>query len=389
MVLFIIAAVLNMTILQVNLRRGHKFYFSGMLFGFCMARITTCIMRIVWANRQTSINIGIAATVFVAAGVVLLFAINTVFAQRILRAMHPKFGWSKTIKAVFTGLYVLIIVSLIMLITATVDSFFTLNMNVRRIDRDIQLYGQTYYTFLSFLPIPLVLISLAFPRKTRTDKFGSGRHRDKIWILLIASALLCLGAAFRTGTNYITPRPRSSPAWYHSKACFYLFNFTIEITVIYLYLLLRVDKRFHVPDGARGPGSYRREALKASPADSSVGLPTEPNPDNDDVLLASLSQAHVQDHDVEEGIAADSRASSSLTKASPESLNKASSESLDKPSSESLKKGSSESLNKASSESPKKASFESINKPSSESLKRASSESLKKASSIPDQKLQS
>ena len=307
-----------MTILQVNLRRGHKFYFSGMLFGFCMARITTCIMRIVWANRQTNINIGIAATIFVAAGVVLLFAINTVFAQRILRAMHPKFGWNKTIKAIFTGLYALIVISLIMLITATVDSFFTLNPNVHRIDRDIQLYGQTYYAFLSFLPIPMVLLSLAFPRKTRTDKFGSGRHRNKIWILLVASALLCLGAAFRTGTNYITPRPRNNPAWYHSKACFYIFNFTVEILVIYLYLLLRVDKRFHVPDGARGPGSYGREAaaLKALPADGDAGMPSQASPDNDDILLASLSEAHIPDQDVERGIAADSRASfESLAKA--------------------------------------------------------------------------
>ena len=88
---------------------------------------------------------------------------------------------------------------------------------------------------------------------------------------------------------------------------------------MYLYLLLRVDKRFHVPDGARGPGSYGREAaaLKASSADSGVRLPSQSNPDNDDILLASLSEAHIPDHDVEGGIAADSRASfESLAKAS-------------------------------------------------------------------------
>ena len=271
-------------------------------FNICTLRFYICTLTLLYVYTIDSIRvhsrnryIAIAANVFVAAGVVLLFAINTVFAQRILRAMHPKFEWNRIVKAIFTCLYVLIVISLVMLITVTVDSFFTLNTNVRRIDRDIQLYGQMYYAFLSFLPIPMVLISLAFPRKTQTDKFGSGRHRQKIWILLIASALLCLGAAFRTGTNYITPRPRASPAWYHSKACFYIFNFTVEIIVIYLYLLLRVDKRFHVPDGARGPGSYGRDAatLKASPIDSGVGLPTEANPDNDDALLASLSQAHV------------------------------------------------------------------------------------------------
>ena len=39
-------AVANMTILQLNNRRGHKFLFSGMLFGFSMSRIMTCIIRI-------------------------------------------------------------------------------------------------------------------------------------------------------------------------------------------------------------------------------------------------------------------------------------------------------------------------------------------------------
>ena len=300
-----------MTILQVNLRRGHKFYFSGMLFGFCMARTVTCIMRIVWANRQTNVNIGIAATIFVAAGVVLLFAINTVFAQRILRAMHPRVGWHSAIRAVFIGLYSLIVISLIMLITATVDSFFTLNKNTKRIDRDIQLYGQTYYAFLSFLPIPMVLLSLLFPRATRTDKFGSGRHRNKLWILLFSSTLLCLGASFRTGTNYLSPRPRSDPAWYQSKACFYIFNFSIEIIVVYAYIFFRVDKRFHVPDGARGPGAYSRDApaLKVTPADSDAGLPPQAVLGNEDIPLALVSQTNTRDDDLERGIAADNRAS--------------------------------------------------------------------------------
>ena len=300
-----------MTILQVNRRRGHKFVFSGMLFGFCMARTVTCIMRIVWANRQTNINIAIAATVFVAAGVVLLFAINTVFAQRILRAMHPRAGWNSALSAVFIGLYALIIISLIMLITATVDNFFTLNPNTKRIDRDIQLYGQTYYAFLSFLPIPIVLISLLIPQTARTDKFGSGRHRNKLWLLLFSSALLCLGASFRTGTNYLPLRPRDDPAWYHSKACFYIFNFSIEIIVVYSYILFRVDKRFHIPDGAKGPGAYSRErsTLKVLPADNATSLPPGAFVGNEDIPLAFVSQAHTRDYDLERGFTADNRAS--------------------------------------------------------------------------------
>lgn len=268
LLLFILGAIFHMTILQLNLRRGHKFIMSGMIFGFCMARITTCVMRIAWAERPTKIPIAIAAQVFVSAGVVLLFVVNLIFAQRIVRASHPNSGWHPLFSKAFTLIYILIIITLIMLITAVVQSFYTLNKNTKRIDRDIQLYGQTFYTIVAFLPFPLVLGGLIIPRQTRVEKFGSGRFRSKIYILLFASAVLTLGSAFRTGTNYRTPRPRNDPAWYHSKACFYIFNFTVEYVVVILYVILRVDTRFYVPDGAKKAGDYSRRNVDKEPEDA-------------------------------------------------------------------------------------------------------------------------
>ena len=245
-----------MTIFQINKKRGHKFIMSGMLFGFCMARITSCVLRIVWATRPTNLRLAIAAQIFVAAGVVLIFVINLIFAQRIIRAAHPRSGWHPLFSRLLTSIYILIVVSLVMLITATVQSFYTLNLNTKRIDRDIQLYGQTLFAIVSFLPIPMVIAGLVMPRKTRLEKFGSGRWRSKIYTLLTATVLLCLGATFRVGTNYKTPRPRNNPAPYQNKACFYIFNFTVEILVLLLYVVVRVDLRFYVPDGSRGPGDY-------------------------------------------------------------------------------------------------------------------------------------
>jgi Protein of unknown function (DUF3112) len=113
--------------------------------------------------------------------------------------------------------------------------------------------------FVAFLPFPLVIIGLIVHRKTRVEKFGFGRWRTKIWILLTASTLLLLGSAFRAGTSFKNPRPIQHPAWYHAKWCFYFFDFTTEIIVIYLYLLLRVDRRFYIPDGSKSPGDYVRE----------------------------------------------------------------------------------------------------------------------------------
>jgi hypothetical protein len=257
--LYILAAIGHMTILQINLRRGHKFLMSGLLFGFCMARIVTCIMRIVWAGYPTNVRVAIAAGIFVSAGVLILFLINLLFAQRIVRAAHPHFGWHRALHWTFIVLYVLIVVMLIVVITATVQSFYTLNPNTHRIDRDLELTAATYFMFVAFLPFPLVIIGLIVPRKTRVEKFGSGRWRTKIWILLIASTLLLLGSAFRAGTSFKNPRPIQHPAWYHAKWCFYFFDFTTEIIVVYLYLLLRVDRRFHIPNGSKGPGDYVRE----------------------------------------------------------------------------------------------------------------------------------
>ena len=207
------------------------------------------------------IQVAIAANVFVQAGVVLLFVVNLLFAQRIVRAGHPRSGWHPIFHYTFIAIYVLIVVTLVMIITSVIQSFYTLNKNTKRIDRDILLYGQTFYAIISFLPIPLVLFGLIIPRKQRLEKFGSGRWREKLAILLTSSLLLCLGACFRVGVNYAGgTRPISQPASYQSKACFYIFNYVIEFIIVIGYVIVRVDRRFWVPNKSKGAGDYSRGA---------------------------------------------------------------------------------------------------------------------------------
>ena len=223
-----------------------------------MALIVTQMMRIVCACNPEDVQVAIAAQIFVSAGVLILFLINLIFAQRILRAAHPHFGWHKALSRFFTVLYVLNLLMLAVVITATVQSFYTLDKNIHRIDRDLQLATATYFMTISFAPIPMIILGLVVPRKTRVEKFGSGRWRSKVAILLTTATLLCLGAAFRCGTSFTTPRPKNNPAWYDAKWCFYFFNFTLEIIVVGLYLVLRVDRRFYIPNGSKGPGDYTR-----------------------------------------------------------------------------------------------------------------------------------
>jgi len=143
-----------------------------------------------------------------------------------------------------------------MLIVAALQSFYTLSKNIHRIDRYLQLAGSTYFAAFAFGPNALMLISLAIPRRD-IEKFGEGRMRSNILVLFMAATVLSLGAAFRAGTNYLPPVPIRDPSpWYFSKTCFYVFDFLIEILVVIFYAMVRFDLRFHVPDGAKGPGDY-------------------------------------------------------------------------------------------------------------------------------------
>lgn len=215
--LYIAGAVMHMTIFQLNRRRGRKFIFSAACFGFCMARIVTCILRIAWTCEIEDRSLAIAATIFVTAGVLVLFIVNLFFAQRILRGLHPHLGWSKIMSRMFLVLYGLIPALLVMVITVTVQSWYSSSANTKRIDLDIQRSGGTYFMVFSFLPIPLTLFALFWPKTIEPDHFGKGSFSLKAAVVLIASVLLTLGASFRTSTSFITINPGEPLPWWNAK----------------------------------------------------------------------------------------------------------------------------------------------------------------------------
>ncbi|KAF2669787.1 hypothetical protein BT63DRAFT_351659, partial [Microthyrium microscopicum] len=255
--LYILSAITHMTIYQLNRRKGHKFLMSQLLFGFSMARIVTSIMRISSIALPHDISLAIAAQIFTAAGVLIIFIINLIFTQRLMRASHPDLGWHKFFSLAFKVLYAVVLIAIIMVITVVVQTFYTLNPRIRNIDRGIQLFGVTYFAIVSFIPIPIVLLGLVIPRRHNLDKFGAGRWRTKVRVLLLSAVLVCFGASYRAATSWKTPVPRTQPMpAYLNKGAFYIADFGVEIIVLFLYAFLRVDLRFHIPDGARGYGSY-------------------------------------------------------------------------------------------------------------------------------------
>lgn len=49
LVLFALGAYVHISIYRANAKRGHKFLLSDLIFDFCLVRIATCILRIIWA----------------------------------------------------------------------------------------------------------------------------------------------------------------------------------------------------------------------------------------------------------------------------------------------------------------------------------------------------
>ncbi|KAI6785411.1 uncharacterized protein J7T54_007053 [Emericellopsis cladophorae] len=259
---FLAGAILNMTIWKRNGRRGHKFLLSAVVFYFCFARMVACILRIVWATRPDNVRISIAAGILFNAGVLILFVINLIFLQRLTRAYHPNFGWSKTLNWTFYFLYFGIFACFVMVVYAVVSSCFTLDRSMLSNFADIRRTSAIYMAFLSTIPLPATLLLLVWPRKRAVDKFGQGSMTAKVVILLITTSLLATGSIFRASIGFM-PRPKEDPGWFNHRVAYYLFNYFIELVVVYILALNRMDKRFHVPDGAKLPGDYSKGATTA------------------------------------------------------------------------------------------------------------------------------
>lgn len=272
MFLYVCFAATNMTIFQLNRRKGHKFIPSALLFGFCMARIVTLILRIVWATRQHNVRLVIAAQVFLNAGILIVYILNLILAQRILRAMQPRIGWNPILRAMYKALYVGIGVALAMVIAAIVVSIYTLSPHTHTVCRDIELAALTYLTVFTCLPIIHVFVAVLLPKAKEAETFGTGSMSAKLIVLTLSSCLCMLIAGFKAGINWSPPLPVTHPAWFDSKACLYVFGFACEILVLCVLTFSRIDKRFFVPNGCKKAGDYtrlRHDAAIANGNDSS------------------------------------------------------------------------------------------------------------------------
>jgi Protein of unknown function (DUF3112) len=208
-----------------------------------MARVTTSVLRIAWSTQPKNINLGIAAQIFVQAGVVLLFIVNLVCVQQVLRAAHPKLGSHKIAAIAFRLWIALLAVMVILLIAFTVIGFFTLDPIKINNTHIVQRTGAVFFAVTSFAPIVMMAVILGTASKNFLHDIRPRRYNIPFAALILGAMLLSTGAIFR-GTTTFYIEPLLLPAWFQSKVCFYLFNFTIEFLVVLLYAVTRIDRCF-------------------------------------------------------------------------------------------------------------------------------------------------
>lgn len=197
----------------------------------------------------------------------MLFAVNVVFTQRILRAIHPKFGWDPIVSKFFLALLASVPMIIVWNIISLTISFFTLNPRTLNTSHHLLFFGGSYNLFLCMFPIFVIGIASSIPSPTPMEKFGAGRFRYKIILLLFASFTLSVGTLIRLiGAAWVFPI--DAPGVIDSKTTFYTTGFMLEIIVVFIYAVGRIDLKFHVPDGCTGPGDYSRSSEKQEDEES-------------------------------------------------------------------------------------------------------------------------
>ncbi|KAJ5273178.1 hypothetical protein N7478_008303 [Penicillium angulare] len=200
--LFLAGAVTHFTIFQVNLRRQHRFFLSIFCIGYSMSRVIACVLRIVTTTKPENLNVTVAYTIFLNVGVVFMYLLNLVLCRRILRSNYPAIGNHPISSMIFWGLCILIILTIIMILTVIIQSFFTLNLHTHLIDRDIQLYALTFFAVISSLPLPVAFLALISPDVSGEKKvFRNGNPRSRAALLLVVAFFVCLGATYRCATT--------------------------------------------------------------------------------------------------------------------------------------------------------------------------------------------
>lgn len=209
---------------------------------------------------------------------VVIMLINIFFAQRIIRSIHPNFGWHPAFRAA-TLFFVFSVPAVILTNSTAIGvSFFKIE-DQERVDTALNVLkaGVSWIMLLAILPVVAVLFAAVFSGP-KPERFGTGDTHNKIAVLMIGAILLIAGHSIRLAST-LNPEPPGSTSKLLSKEVFYTTGFMLEIFVVVFYAVARIDLLFHIPNGSSGPGDYSRK----------------PKPGEEDYEAALLTKDEIED----------------------------------------------------------------------------------------------
>jgi hypothetical protein len=191
---------------------------------------------------------------------VVLFAVNIFFTQRIVRALQPRIGWNPALRQ--AALYLLLSVPAVIILNmaSLIVSFFSVgNLNRLQTTEALLKFGSSWNTMLAVLPIAAIFIATSLPGP-RPEKFGTGMLRIKIKLVIFIALLLSIGAAIPLYAVVNPERPDTASVIF-GKTVFYTTGFMLEIIVVALLAVGRVDQMFHIPNGSSKAGDYSKSFM--------------------------------------------------------------------------------------------------------------------------------
>lgn len=256
--IYLASAIAHQVNFQVNRRRGHRFYMSWAMFGFGMARVATLVLRLAWACRPDHARLAIAAQIFTNVGILVIYVVDLLLALRVFRALHPRLGWKPILDKSIKLAYVALAVAICLVIGFVIASFYTLNPEVQTASLWATRSGILVLLLFNLIAPILYLLCLFMPPSPDAENFGKGSMKAKLVILGVALFFTLFIAGFRTGVSWSDARPLADPAWYDTRAAFYVIELGFEIIITCMFLFTRFEQRFWIPNGSKGPGDYSR-----------------------------------------------------------------------------------------------------------------------------------
>jgi Protein of unknown function (DUF3112) len=277
LILYLIGAIWHVTLFRRNRKAKQRFRLSMLLIYFCVIRIATLTLRMVWSTYLSNIRVAITSQIFITTGVLLIIIFDLVLVLRLLRATHPRTAYQH----LPVGILVVLIVCTV--VTCLVQNFYAQDNYSMPADRAVTLFAGTLFLIVAAFPVLFVLLNYLTLRRSasylrrrgyplgddeghsvpltvptgRKNRIMAGSVTEGSTVLVVASLILMVGVIFRAVANFAAARSSDDPAWYHHKASFYIFNFVTELVVIYFYAAMRVDRIFYVPDMAMEAVSRR------------------------------------------------------------------------------------------------------------------------------------